>query len=196
MEETTKLNEIVTENRNLADAMLDGETVLWHETAKPFGFLDGADGKRAVRGLIRSVLIVAAFAAAYLLWAPRVETKILVILGVVLVVLIMSPFLRYRNLLKQTYFITNKRVFVFDGRDIIGAMPLDAIDATATFPRADGSGALAMGSLVVAEKEKQLRWRGCNAAVDETHPPEQANGLLFYSVAHVERALAALENAA
>jgi len=176
--------------------LLPGEEILWQEKIQHFRYFDGLDGKKAKKNLILSVCIVLALLIVYLVAAPVVEGKIVAILCVVLLVVAFLPVLRYKGMLKKEYYVTNKRVVVWNGRDIAAAMELKDVDAMQVFLRQGDAGCLSLGSAVVAEQEKQLRWRSGMPLADESHEAgKNALGMVLYSVAHVDAAVTAIEKA-
>ena len=108
------------------------------------------------------------------------------ILGVLAVaaVIMVSPFVEQRSVLRQFYCITNQRVILISGDQTTYYMALDKIDEVRTVTGKTEYGTLAVGSIVFEDIKHQLRWRGCHPKMDAQsgRTSGEAQGLVLFNL--------------
>ena len=87
------------------------------------------------------------------------------VLGVAALLLV-SPFVERRNVLRQSYCITDQRVILISGDQTVYFMELDGIDGFRTVTGKTEYGSLVLGSCIFEDIRRQLRWRACHPKMD------------------------------
>ena len=162
-----------------------GETALWESATQPFSITDGREGKRTLIEWILSALCIGAIVVFFTANGGG-SARFFIIMALLLALFIGSPILSYRQLRGQYYLITQTRAIMLRTDGSAYVMELEEMGECRLYPLDFGGAAIALGSVLLEEKDKQLRWRA-------NHPQESANangvngvrGLVFY---HVERA--------
>ena len=144
------------------------EVVCWEGVTAPFALL-GKDAKAKVLGLwIGTVAVAAAFLALYLKNnADKANAgTVIIVLGIVVVLCMLNVFQR-NSLLKQKYWITDRRAILMTSDRAFFSMELEHLDAYQVLTGKTPHGTLVLGSKLFAEGDKQMRWRGCHPMLDE-----------------------------
>ncbi len=179
--------------KQLDAALRPGETVLWESGTQPFHITDGREGRRTMLGWILGVGCIVAI-AAYFNANNAASTRFLAIMLLLLALIVVSPILAYRQLCDQYYVITRQRA-ILARHDGVYAMERGDMGEFRLYPMEFGGASLALGSELLEEKDRQLRWRA-------GHPKESADmngvtavhGLVFYHVERAEEAMRILMN--
>lgn len=182
-----KMEKFVQESLN------EGETILWRGETKPFGLAEGRDGKKVVKKMIASVVIIGALIAAYVGKMEDVKTGLVGILLVAMAALVLSPVSEWTNLKKQKYWITNQRAILVKWTLASFSLPISRVDDYTIIPMENGNSCLVLGSKVVAEGNKQLRWRAVHPLEDSQSAGKIIDGMVFYNVDNAEAAVSVLE---
>lgn len=174
-------------NKALKETLLEGEQVLWEGGTQPFKMLDGREGRNILIQWILSTIICAAL--IYLRVSQEMATtRFFVIILIIYALFIVTPFVSYKQLLGLRYYLTDKRAILIKANAAVYTMMLDGVNAK-VFPVKPGA-AVSIGSEVVDEGEKQLRWRALHAL---ENPGKfdgcNASGLVFYNVERAEAAM-------
>lgn len=170
--------------QTLQGALRQGEQVLWSGKTAGFPLLAG-DSKIQILGRwIGTVVGAAAILALYIgNSGGRSMSAILGILAVAAVILV-SPFVEQRSVLRQFYCITDQRVILISGDQTVYYMELDQIDGVRTVTGKTEYGTLAVGSVVFEDIKHQLRWRGCHPKMDAQsgRTSGEALGLVLFNL--------------
>lgn len=170
--------------QTLQSALRQGEQVLWSGKSAAFPLLAG-DSKFQIIG--RWVGAIAGAAAILALYVGNAGGRSMgAILGVLAVaaVIMVSPFVEQRSVLRQFYCITNQRVILISGDQTTYYMALDKIDEVRTVTGKTEYGTLAVGSIVFEDIKHQLRWRGCHPKMDAQsgRTSGEAQGLVLFNL--------------
>ncbi len=141
--------------QTLQSALRQGEQVLWSGKSAAFPLLAG-DSKLQIIG--RWVGAIAGAAAILALYVGNAGGRSMgAILGVLAVaaVIMVSPFVEQRSVLRQFYCITNQRVILISGDQTTYYMALDKIDEVRTVTGKTEYGTLAVGSIVFEDITNQ-----------------------------------------
>lgn len=171
--------------RTLNETLDQGETVLWESGVQPFRLFDGREGKQTLLRWLICVVLVGGLIAAYAVRNGEGIMTYLVLLAVPAVV-ICSSVLSYRQTLGQRYFITDRRAMTIRPDGGVFSMNRETAGEIRIYKLDCGGVALALGSMLLAEGDRQLRWRA-------NHPLESStyviNGLVFYRPERAEEAV-------
>ena len=107
---------------------------------------------------------------------------------IVTALMLISPVMEWNNLKGQRYILTNQRAILVRADRKIFTMPLSAIDDAQIVQLTPEETCLLLGSKMMAEPEKQYRFRAAHplGATEETG---NAEGLLFYGIQNADQAL-------
>jgi hypothetical protein len=173
----------------LREALLDGERILWESGVQRFGIFDGREGRGILIRWLICVTALTAMAAAYAVHSGKGIIFYLVI-AFALAIIIASPILSYRQTAGQRYYITNRRALTLRPDGAVFAMQRANVGEARLYRLDCGGVALSLGSMLLAEKDRQLRWRA-------NHPMEASDyaitGMVFYRPENAEAALRLLE---
>jgi len=159
-----------------------GETVLWQGKTKPFGVLDGKDGKAILKQWIIGAVIVLGLIAVYYAGARQPSALPGCTLLAVLAAMIVIPFVEHGSILGQRYYLTSERAVLVHGKRV-SAMERADIDVCRAFERADGSTTLAFGEEVCDAGEKSLRHYGLYPATTlDENGKTRVTGMSFFGV--------------
>ena len=183
-----KMEKLVRESLN------EGETVLWHSETKPFGLLEGRDGKKVLKKMITAVVVFGGLTAAYMTMMEDVKTGFAAILLVVMAAMLIAPVVEWASVKKQAYWLTNQRAILVKGVLTASFLQLARVDDYTVVPMENGNSCLVLGSKVVQEGTKQLRWRSAHPLEDSQSAGKTIDGLVFYNVENVQAAVSVLES--
>ena len=172
----------------LQTTLRSDEKILWESGTQPFRILDGKEGRQTLIQWVLSVICVGAMLAVYITHGGE-RAGFVVILIAILGVTVLLPVFQYRQTGGQWYFITNERALMIQRGGGIYAMELAQMDEYRLYPLDFGGAAIALGSALLEEKDKQLRWRACHPKESaETQSAGSVRGLVFYNVERAEDA--------
>lgn len=152
--------------KTLQGILRDGEQVLWSGKTEAFPILAG-DAK--VQILSKWIGTVAAAVVVLLaLYIGNAGDGKGLIVGVLVVaaLLVASPFMEQRSVLRQSYWITDQRVILISGDQTVYFMELEGIDGFRTVTGKTAYGSLVVGSCIFEDIRRQLRWRACHPKMD------------------------------
>ena len=152
--------------KTLQGILRDGEQVLWSGKTEAFPILAG-DAK--VQILSKWIGTVAAAVVVLLaLYIGNAGDGKGLIVGVLVVaaLLVASPILEQRSVLRQSYWITDQRVILISGDQTVYFMELEGIDGFRTVTGKTAYGSLVVGSCIFEDIRRQLRWRACHPKMD------------------------------
>ena len=169
-----------------------GETILWEGETQPFRLLAGREGRGALLRWCVGALCVAAGSLVTVLY-HTFSPGLFAAMALLYAVIAIAPVLTRAQLLGQRYYLTETRAVTIKTDGTVFTMSREKTDAVRLFPLENGA-ALALGSSLLEEGDRQLRWRAL-------HPAENpgkfggfnALGLVFYNVENAERALRLLQ---
>ncbi len=170
--------------QTLQGTLRQDEQVLWSGKSAGFPLLAGDSKIQILLRWTGTVVGAAAILALYVGNAGgRSMGAILGILAVAAVILV-SPFVEQRSVLRQFYCITNQRVILISGDQTVYYMELDQIDGVRTVTGKTEYGTLAVGSAVFEDIKHQLRWRGCHPKMDAQggRTSGEAQGLVLFNL--------------
>lgn len=185
--------------KNLDSILHPDEHVIWHSETKPFGILDGREGKKVLRQWVICTVVTAAFLVLVALYGNSTAT-VYGCIALVYLVVMLAPISTYRTLQAQEYVITNERAIIVQPRNGAFAIDRENITDCALYTLSHPGEALAIGATLRGEGDKQLRWRAMNAKLDRFAKSESgltyADGLVFYNVENGREALELLKKTA
>ncbi len=108
------------------------------------------------------------------------------ILGILAVaaMVVFSPFVEQRSVLRQHYYVTSQRVILISGDQTVYYMELGEIDEIRTVSDKTGYDCLVLGSAVFEDIESQMRWRSCHPKMDSQGgmTSGEALGLILFNL--------------
>lgn len=182
--------------QTLQSALRQGEQVLWSGKSAAFPLLAGDSKLQIIGRWVGTIVGAAAILALYVGNAGgRSMGAILGVLAVAAVIMV-SPFVEQRSVLRQFYCITNQRVILISGDQTIYYMALDKVDEVRTVTGKTEYGTLAVGSIVFEDIKHQLRWRGCHPKMDAQsgRTSGEAQGLVLFNLRDCRAAEVLLRN--
>ena len=175
----------------LQEYLKNGEHVLWHGWAEPCKFLEGKDKKRIIRNWAIECGIELAFVAFCVCLAENPNYKVILGTLVILAVALCSPYMEWRKLKNQQYWVTNQRIITGRGAGNLASIDMALVDAVDVKKLSTGNDCVLLCSKIVAEGEKQLRWRS-SSPVEGRDVGEV--GMVFYNVARAQEAVDAIRS--
>ena len=168
--------------------MLPGEQILWQSETGKFGLMSGVHGRKVLTKWIVTAVVMLAAIGAYVAVAAQVKNSVVVMLLIITALMLVSPVMEWSNLKGQRYILTNQRAILVRADRKIFTMPLSAIDDAQIVQLTPEETCLLLGSKMMAEPEKQYRFRAAHplGATEETG---NAEGLLFYGIQNADQAL-------
>ena len=171
--------------------LADGETVLWQGKTEPFGIIAGHEGRAVLRQwVIASVCIFGFLPIVYRYgsFTPTVVGLLLTLWAI----LMAAPYLNYRRSLSRCYVITDRRSMVVNADGTAHAIPHRELDGWRAMDLDHGGKALVLGSEILGEGDRQLRWRALHPKLGHyaksNNGLTEAVGLVFYNIGDIEGA--------
>ena len=130
--------------KTLDKTLRDGEQVLWSGKTEAFPLLTG-DARVQILGKWIGTAVVVVLLALYIANGGNGKGLIVGVLGVAALLLV-APFVERRNVLRQSYCITDQRVILISGDQTVYFMELDGIDGFRTVTGKTEYGSLVLGS--------------------------------------------------
>ena len=178
-------------NEYLQEYLRDGENVLWHGWAEPCKFLEGKDKTRIIKNWAIACVVIGAFLIFYVNMTDVLSVKFIIGTLAVLAIVLCMPYMEWRKLKDQQYWVTDQRIITGRGKNNFCGIDMDLVDAVDVKKLSTGNDCVLLCSKIVAEGEKQLRWRS-SSPIDGKVPGEV--GMVFYNVARAEDALDAIRS--
>ena len=168
--------------------MLPGEQILWQSETGKFGLMSGANGRKVLTKWAVTAVVMLGIIGAYVASAAQVKSSVVVMLLIIMGLMLVSPVMEWSNLKGQQYILTDQRAILVRADRKLFTMPLSAIDDAQLVQLTPEETCLLLGSKMMAEPEKQYRFRAAHplGATEETSNVE---GLLFYAVQNADQAL-------
>ena len=175
--------------KTLDKTLRDGEQVLWRGKTEAFPLLAGDARAQILGKWIGTAVAAIILLALYIANGGNGKGLIVGVLGVAALLLV-SPFVERRNVLRQSYCITDQRVILISGDQTVYFMELEGIDGFRTVTGKTAYGSLAVGSCIFEDIRRQLRWRACHPKtnVQSDGPMDKAEGLVLFSVSDSKKA--------
>ena len=175
--------------KTLDKTLRDGEQVLWSGKTEAFPLLTGDARVQILEKWIGTAVVAVVLLALYIANGGNGKGLIVGVLGVAALLLV-SPFVERRNVLRQSYCITDRRVILISGDQTVYFMELDGIDGFRTVTGKTEYGSLVLGSCIFEDIRRQLRWRACHPKtnVQSDGPMDKAEGLVLFSVSDSKKA--------
>lgn len=151
--------------KTLDKTLRDGEQVLWRGKTEAFPLLAGDARVRILGKWIGTAAAAIILLALYAANGGNGKGLVVGVLGVA-VLLLASPFVERRSVLRQSYCITDQRVILISGDRTVYFMELDGMDGFRTVTGKTEYGSLVLGSCIFEDIKRQLRWRACHPKVD------------------------------
>ena len=152
-------------DKTLDKTLRDGEQVLWSGKTEAFPLLTGDARVQILGRWIGTAVVAVVLLALYIANGGNDKGLIVGVLGVAALLLV-SPFVERRNVLRQSYCITDQRVILISGDQTVYFMELDGIDGFRTVTGKTEYGSLVLGSCIFEDIRRQLRWRACHPKMD------------------------------
>lgn len=177
-------------DKKLKEYLQDGESIRWQGKPERFELLEGAYRIRILAQWILAVLICGGTMAVYLAMDTEKNTGVIALLVLVALVLIAAPLAEQRNLRGQHYWITNQRIIVMCRDRAFYYMPLQDVDSCQMVRDQTEWPCLVIGSAVLEDAEKQLRWRACHPKVETEvkNTSDWASGMILYGIKNADAA--------
>ena len=151
--------------KTLDKTLRDGEQVLWSGKTEAFPLLTGDARVQILGKWIGTAVVAVVLLALYIANGGNGKGLIVGVLGVAALLLV-STFVERRNVLRQSYCITDQRVILISGDQTVYFMELDGIDGFRTVTGKTEYGSLVLGSCIFEDIRRQLRWRACHPKMD------------------------------
>ena len=182
-------------DKRLNEYLKDGECIRWQGSPERFELLERSYRIRVLGQWILSVLICGGTLAIYLAMDTEKNTGVIALLALVALVLIASPLVEQRNLRGQHYWITNQRVILMCRDHSFFYIPLQNVDVCKVVKNQTEWPCLAIGSAILEDVDKQLRWRACHPKVETEvkNAGDCAVGMIFYGIKNADAAMQLLQ---
>ena len=169
--------------KGLPAYLMEGELVCWHGVTEPFRLLDDFYRVRILLKWIVTLVIGGGLIGLIIHYATENVAKIVIVIFAICLIILLSPLLERRKLLKQEYWITNLRAIMMIGNGTFYSVKLSDLTAIDDMSKCSDSPSFVLGSKVLGNK-KDLRWRACHPLVANGGSAlgGQCTGLIFYCV--------------
>nr|WP_325303477.1 hypothetical protein [uncultured Dysosmobacter sp.] len=170
--------------QTLQDALRQGEQVLWDGTSAEFPLLAGDSRNQILGKWIGTAAGTAVVLALYLGNAGGRSVGMILGILAVAVMVILSPFVEQRSVLRQHYYVTSQRVILISGDQTVYYMELGEIDEIRTVTDGTEYDSLVVGSAVFEDIKSQMRWRSCHPKMDSKGgmTSGEAMGLILFNL--------------
>ena len=177
------------------DFLETDEMLLWKGKPKSFHILEGTEGRELV--FIWAVCLIWLFILSLLRIYNGMNLILLLSLVVLLGWILLNPVATYFKILRQHYYLTNKRALVIGAGGESFSVDIDCVKNYRIYKTGAGGATLVMGDDLLAENGKQLRYRAIHPAKGTDSNGElQTSGIVFYHAEHVDVAARILEKMA
>lgn len=174
--------------RELKKYLRNDESILWESAPEAFPLLEGKLKARILGEWVITVLF-----ALWLFYVDQGQanfgTGVKVLVLLVAAAIILSPVVERYSLKNQKYYLTDQRAILLSGDDTLYYMDYDKIDDCQLIRGVAQGDCIAMGSAIMGDVRRQLRWQACHPKMDlqETSVRGEALGMVFYLPAGVEK---------
>lgn len=177
-------------DKELREYLREDEQVRWQGQPDLFPLLEGSVKKQILRTWIVTGVVVCGLLVWYFNFYEDKSAGFLGLMLIIAALIVISPVMERRNLLGQSYWITNQRVILRTRDNSYYYMNLDGIDEIRVIRDKSDNGCLALGKIVFEDVDKQLRWRACHPKEDMQGHEDQACvlGMILYDLKDVDRA--------
>lgn len=175
-----------------ADFLEEGERLLWKGEPKPFHITEGAEGHE-VTFVWLVCLIWLVLLSLYSVYHGLKLLLLIFFIGLICW-MALSPLAIYFRILRQQYFITDRRALVVESGGNSFFMDLSEIDRYRICTGEAGGATLVMGDELLAENGKQLRYRALHPLKSKGDNGElYTSGIVFYHTGSVDAAARAID---
>jgi len=183
----------VSSDEVLQNQLRKGEQVLWKSGTKPFALLAKDASTQILSKWIGTCVVIPVILALYIR-SGNVSWKMAGVLVLIGLALIVSPILEQRNLMRQMYYITDRRAILITANQTVYTKELAELDDFQLLRSPGGADCLVLGSEIYEDLKWQLRWRACHPKTPSQSSGQDAtaNGMIFYNVENAEAAAALL----
>lgn len=166
--------------RSLRAYLEKDEQVLWHGAAKKFPLLAEDAGGLILVKWLGTTAMAAIILTLYFRDSAERNPAVAALVAVVALCLMAAPVAERRRLLRQRYWITDRRAVLMTQTGTFYSMAL--ADAYA-FRVAQGD-CLVLGQSLQEESQGQLRWISCHPQAEQRKgcAPDRVDGMVFYKV--------------
>lgn len=174
--------------RELNNRLRKGESLLWESAPKNFTMLEGKLYIKIIGQWIITVIF-----AIWLFYVernrPEFGTGMKALVVAVAAAIILAPFVEYYNLKRQKYYLTDQRAMVRTADQTWYYMDYDKIDECCVIRDMTKGVCIAMGSVILGDVRRQLRWQACHPKMDqqETSVRGEAQGIVLYQPEGAEK---------
>lgn len=180
---------------NAAVDFKQNETIQWESKAENFPLL--APGVRSSIFLkwILTVVIFGGFLTGYAISNGGVNPWFCGACIIIALLIIFSPVLERRNVLKCRYLITDQRILLSIGNKTPYYIDLAKLDSCKVITDRSGKKSMIFGSCLFNSKEKQLRWQTGHPKTDlqANNTDGSVIGLIFYHPEKLDAAVSLLK---
>ena len=169
----------------LHETLAPDEKILWESDVQPYGILEGGEGRQLLFRWLICFAGIGGLAAAYANRGGNGLGLYFVALAA-LVIIVATPILSYRQTVGQHYCVTDRRAMTIRPDGSVYSMDRENLGETRLYKVDCGGEALALVSMLLAEKDRQLRWRANHPLEDSTYV---LRGLVFYRPKQAEKAM-------
>jgi hypothetical protein len=162
----------------------ENERICWQGKPLPFPLMEKATKLRILTNWILTVTVAVGLLVVYVTHNEERNIGFTGVVVLVAIVIVSSPVLEWRRILKQQYWITDQRVIVHTGDKNIYYMELSDIDDYRVVGDLTDQDCLVLGRCLFDTVEKQMRWRACHPMVELESQvgADHAQGLVLYGI--------------
>lgn len=166
--------------RSLRAYLEEDEQVLWRGATKEFPLLAEDAGGLILVKWLGTAITAGTILTLYFQNNPVRNPAIVALVVIVALCLMTAPLAERYSLLRQRYWITDRRTVLMTQNGTFYSMAL--ADAYA-FRVAQGD-CLVLGRSLQEEGQGQLRWISCHPQTEQRKgcPPDQVDGMVFYRI--------------
>lgn len=181
--------------KKLKEYLREGEQIRWQSQPERFALIDSNSKTQILFKWILTVIIAGGLLSAYISAQPSPGMGFIGLVILCAVLMLASPFMEKNGLMKNRYWITDRRVIQMTKDKAFYYMELSDVDAFEIVRNVTVRDCLVLGTPVFQEAKKHLRWRASHpkenpeAMKDRDH----VDGMIMYNIGNAEDAAALLK---
>ena len=181
--------------RELQKKLRKDESILWESSPEKFALLEG---KKLSGRILGQWLITLGF-AAWLFYVernrPEFGTGMKLLVIAVAGAIIFAPVVEWFHLKNQRFCLTDQRAMLRTADRTWYYMDYEKIDSCCVIEDIAGGSCIAMGSAIMDDVRRQLRWQACHPKMDlqEANSHGETMGMVFYLPEGAEKMVRIME---
>ncbi|MDD3346829.1 hypothetical protein [Oscillibacter sp.] len=180
----------------LNEYLREGEHIRWQSKPENFQLLESSSKTQILRKWVLTLAICGGLIISYLSAHERSNSLGFVsLMTFCAAVMLISPMMEKRGLMKSRYWITDRRVIQMTKDKVFYYMNLSDVDKYEIVKGLTDNDCLVVGSPVFADVEKHIRWRASHPKEDPEalKDRDHVDGMILYNIGNAAAGAALLK---